>query len=647
MPLGFKPWEPEEAVGSLWHRVVGRLDERPAFPDAAVALPAMQARIGIVFRGLGGEAGVEFRDATAEGAQHRRSFWRRLGHAEEAIERPSFDGEVLRLPASLDALPERALNEQLYLWLAAFAAHDEAPPPEAPDPLRADLLTLRHAQATIARLLTGYPGLRPDYLRLCREILALRARRQRPEAEQALEDAIRALLGDSAAPSGAAGRYLDLIQDEATAPDAVTAPPGYRCFEPVLLWPERRPAPTLDRGPASRDETGAGSGQAPDGKRKRAARKKSDQVNRKDSLILHRFESMLSWADFLNLNRRVEDDDPETAKKAADDAEELGLADVDQRPATRLAFDLDLAPRDLDSERLAGEELLPEWDYRGNRYLADHVRILEARGDSLDQADGGATEPVARWRIAAVKRQFEALRPRRRTLTRQIDGEELDMEGVVRSLVDLRASGDGSNRVYRQIVNDERDLAVATLIDCSRSTESAVGERAVIDVAREALSALGHGLAAVGDSHAIYSFSSLKRHRVYVNRLKGFEEPMSRAVERRIAALKPGFYTRLGAAIRAVAKPLKAQGASRRLLLVITDGKPNDLDHYEGRYGVEDSRMAVTEARRLGHAVFGITIDKRAETYIPRIFGQNGYCIVSRPERLTSALPLIYRHLVT
>ena len=217
----------------------------------------------------------------------------------------------------------------------------------------------------------------------------------------------------------------------------------------------------------------------------------------------------------------------------------------------------------------------------------------------------------------------------------------------MRSLVDLRASGDGSNRVYRQIVNDERDLAVATLIDCSRSTESAVGERAVIDVAREALSALGHGLAAVGDSHAIYSFSSLKRHRVYVNRLKGFEEPMNPTVERRIAALKPGFYTRLGAAIRAVAKPLKAQGASRRLLLVITDGKPNDLDHYEGRYGVEDSRMAVTEARRLGHAVFGITIDKRAETYIPRIFGQNGYAIVSRPERLTSALPLIYRHLVT
>ncbi len=647
MPLGIKPWEPEEAVGSLWHRVVGRLDERPAFPEAAVALAAMQGRIGIVFRGLGGEAGVEFRDAAEETAQHRRSLWRRLGHAEESIERPSFDGEVLRLPASLDALPERALNEQLYLWLAAYAAHDPAPPPDIQDPLRADLLTLRQAHRTTAQVLADYPGLRQGYDRLRRETLALRARRQRPEAEQALESAILALLGDGAATSGTARRYLELIQEETAGLDDVTAPAGYHCFEPVLLWPERRPAPLPDRGQASRDEAGAGSGQTPNGKRKRAARKKSDQANRKDSLILHRFESILSWADFLNVNRRVEDDDPETAKKAADDAEELGIADVDQRPATRLAFDLDLAPRDLEGERLAGEALLPEWDYLGNRYLADHVRILESQGESLDPADSRATDPLAHRRIAAVKRQFEALRPRRRSLTRQIDGEELDIEGLVRSLVDLRASGDGSNRVYRQIVNDERDLAVATLIDCSRSTESAVGERAVIDVAREALSALGHGLAAVGDSHAIYSFSSLKRHRVYVNRLKGFEEPMNPVVERRIAALRPGFYTRLGAAIRAVAAPLKAQGASRRLLLVITDGKPNDLDHYDGRYGVEDSRMAVIEARRLGHAVFGIAIEKRAETYIPRIFGQNGYAIVSRPERLTSALPLIYRHLVT
>ena len=647
MALGFKPWEPEEAVGGLWHRAVGHLDERPAFPEAAVALAAMQTRIGVLFRGLGGDAGIELRDATGETAQHRRSLWCRLGQAEESIERPSFDGEVLRLPAILDIFPEPALNEQLYLWLAAYTAHDGLPASGSADPLRADLLVLRRVRATAARTLEAYPGLRPRYETLCHATLVLRSRRARPDGEQAMEDAIRALLGDDTPLSRQAGSLLALVLDDRAPLEVIAAPSGYRRCEPLPLWPERRPAPVPDKARERDEEAGASGSPQGEGPRKRAARKKSDQANRKDSLILHRFESILSWADFLNLNRRVEDDDPETAKKAADDMDELGLADVDKRPATRLAFDLDLAPQDLDRERLSGEVLLPEWDYRGGRYLPEQARVLESEGEGLEPSELSPLDPQARRRIAAVRRQFEALRPKRRILTRQLDGDELDMEGLVRSLVDLRVSGEGSDRVYRQVVNDERDLAVATLIDSSRSTESVVGERAVIDVAREALLALGHGLAAVGDSHAIYSFSSLKRQRVYVKRLKNFEEPMNRAVAARIAALKPGFYTRLGAAVRAVARPLGAQAAARRLLLVITDGKPNDLDHYDGRYGVEDSRMAVIEARRQGQAVFGIAIDKRAETYIPRIFGQNGYAIVSRPERLTAALPLIYRHLVT
>lgn len=647
MALGFKPWEPEEAVGGLWHRAVGQLDERPTFPEAAVTLAAMQTRIGILFRGLGGDAGVELREATGEAAQHRRSLWRRLGQAEESIERPSFDGEVLRLPAILDIFPEPALNEQLYLWLAAYTAHDGLPVSGSADPLRADLLALRRVRAIVARTLESYPGLRPRYEALCRATRLLRSRRARPDGEQAMEDGIRALLGDDTPLSQQAGSLLALVLDDRVPLESVAAPSSYRRFEPLPLWPERRSAPVPDKARERDEEAGADGSPQGEGPRKRAARKKSDQANRKDSLILHRFESILSWADFLNLNRRVEDDDPETAKKAADDADELGLADVDKRPATRLAFDLDLAPQDLDRERLSGEVLLPEWDYRSGRYLPEQARVLESEGEGLEPSELPPLDPQARRRIAAVQRQFEALRPKRRILTRQIDGDELDMEGLVRSLVDLRVSGEGSDRVYRQVVNDERDLAVATLIDSSRSTESVVGERAVIDVAREALLALGHGLAAVGDSHAIYSFSSLKRQRVYVKRLKNFEEPMNSVVAGRIAALKPGFYTRLGAAVRAVARPLGAKSAARRLLLVITDGKPNDLDHYDGRYGVEDSRMAVIEARRQGQAVFGIAIDERAETYIPRIFGQNGYAIVSRPERLTAALPLIYRHLVT
>lgn len=148
----------------------------------------------------------------------------------------------------------------------------------------------------------------------------------------------------------------------------------------------------------------------------------------------------------------------------------------------------------------------------------------------------------------------------------------------------------------------------------------------MIDIEREALAALSWGLAACGDDFAIHAFSSLKRDRVYIQCAKHFGEPMTETVEARIAAVRPGFYTRPGAAIGHASASLAQQARKRRLLLVITDGKPNDLDHYEGRYGIEDSHKAVQEARRMGHAVFGITVDRDGKSWFPRVFGQGGVC---------------------
>ena len=122
---------------------------------------------------------------------------------------------------------------------------------------------------------------------------------------------------------------------------------------------------------------------------------------------------------------------------------------------------------------------------------------------------------------------------------------------------------------------------------------------------------------------------------------------MDRSVEARIAALRPGFYTRMRAALRHSAKALSRRPKQKRLLLVLTDGKPNDLDHYEGRYGIKDTRRAVQEARRAGHVVFAVTVDAKARSDIRRIFGRAGFAIVSHPDRLTAALPAIYRQLVT
>jgi nitric oxide reductase NorD protein len=522
-------------------------------------------------------------------------------------------------------------------------AADKAPPR---DPFARDVAALRSALAGARATLAVCAGLQPLYRRLAGAIRGFRRRSGLPPLEAAIEAVIGAELGDTAPLSEDARLVMAVIDGTADMAALPPAPPSYRLFEPVPLWPERRPAPAPVPPRQRGHEQASADRAAPQGMRKKAERRNASEADRRDSLILHRFETILSWTQFLNINRKVEDDDPDAARRAADDLDSLTLADIGQRPATRLAFDLDMAPEDIDRAAQSGEHLLPEWDFRRGVYHAARCRVLFADAPDAGEHMPAIVSAERRRRIQAVKRRFEALRPKRAVIPRQIDGDEIDMDALIRSLADIRATGEGSDRIYKRTVNAERDLAVATLIDVSRSTEAVVEERPVIEIAREALAAFGHGLQATGDAHAIYAFSSLRADKVFVSRCKSFDEPMSGAVERRINGLKPGFYTRLGAAIRFTAAALKRQGARRRLLLVITDGKPNDIDYYEGRYGVEDTRKAVIEARRLGLAVFAVAIDAKARGYLPHLFGRNGFALLPRAEHLADALPLIYHQLI-
>ena len=251
----------------------------------------------------------------------------------------------------------------------------------------------------------------------------------------------------------------------------------------------------------------------------------------------------------------------------------------------------------------------------------------------------------AKRRIRQVRRQFEALRTKALILRAQMDGSELDTEAVVRARTDLAASGQCSDRVWMQRRPMDRDLAVAVLVDTSLSTDAWIENRRVLDVEKEALAVFSHGLAACGDPFAVYGFTSRKRAWVKVDTLKDFDEPMGERIMRRIGAMRPGYYTRIGTAIRHAASQLEARPNRHRLLLVITDGKPNDVDHYEGRYGIEDTRKAIQEARAKGLAVFGVTIDKKAQTYFPHLFGRGSFAIVHHLAQLSAALPRIYRHL--
>lgn len=640
----FDPFEPEETIGKIWHAYASRLDAPESHDAHAVHLSEVEGRLGVFFRGLGGPHATEIRAAAVQQSHHRLSLRRSLGVYREKLARPSFDGEAMRLPEVIAEFPAREANAALYFWIAASIAHAPEPVLET-DLLRADLRALQASVLMTRQTLEDCPGLRGFY-----EVLVAASRENRPgltlpRMEQAIESAIDHLLGGPAPGDGLAKEYLGLIRNPDADLSTVRAPMKYRPFRPVPLWPDLRPAASRIRTDRMAEGEEQGSGTAQGEITKRARRQESDQAERKDSLVLHKFEAIFAWVEGLNLNRRIEDDDEDTAKRAADDQDELALGQVSKQTATKLKFHLDLAPEDVDREKLSGEHIYPEWDHRRGEYIPGHCRVLYSQAEASATEPHFTSDPAARRRVRAVKRQFEALRPKRMILPRQLDGDELDIEAVISSMVDLRATGEGHDRVYRATRTQERDLAVSVLMDISRSTESAIGERAVIEVEKEALAALAWGLEACGDDFAIDTFSSLKRDRVFVQNCKRFDEKMSRTVEARIEGLRPSFYTRLGAAIRHVSANLAERPHRKRLLLVITDGKPNDLDHYEGRHGIEDSRMAVREARRKGHAVHGVLVESRGQAWFGRIFGADGFSVVPHAERLSQALPEIYRQI--
>jgi len=419
-----------------------------------------------------------------------------------------------------------------------------------------------------------------------------------------------------------------------------TATRGYMPAAPVPIWLRFGNPGSGAAASGEEADPAAPPPNAAHTNRKPGQRKDQDQQNRKDSFIIHRFESILSWVESMNINRSVDDDDEENAQKAADDQDQITLSKQDRKAATRLRLHLDLSPADADHEALSGEYTYAEWNHRSRSYMPGHCRVLDA------PARPGGTPFVPNGRrLREVRRQFEALRPRRILQPRQVDGSELDLDALLTARADLAATGRGSDRIWQSARQTERDLSVAFLIDTSRSTEAAIGDTSVIEVAREAMAALAGGIDAAGDRLGIWGFSSLRRDRVFLTRCKDFDDPMSADITANIGALSPGHYTRLGAAIRHVSAQLADQPSARKLLIVLTDGKPNDLDHYEGQHGIEDSHMAVREARNAGQSLHGIIIDEDGQDWFARIFGRGGFTLLPDPERLTRALPDIYRTL--
>lgn len=280
----------------------------------------------------------------------------------------------------------------------------------------------------------------------------------------------------------------------------------------------------------------------------------------------------------------------------------------------------------------------PEWDWRLKAYREPgaFVHVCLAEQGSQEWVDGALDDN--RVMLQQVRRHFEMLRARRVRLRKQFEGEEIDLEAYTDSISDYRAGLPMAQAVYQSYRPAKRDMAIMLLMDISGSTDGWVsGNRRVIDVEREALLLVCVALQGMNEPYSVLGFSGEGPQQVMVKAIKEFNEPYSSIIGRRIASLEPELYTRSGAAIRHASSMLMGQTAQHRLLLLLSDGKPNDIDEYEGRYGVEDMRQAVAEARLQGIHSFCLTIDRHAANYLPKVFGPHGYALLPKAD----ALPMV------
>ena len=245
-----------------------------------------------------------------------------------------------------------------------------------------------------------------------------------------------------------------------------------------------------------------------------------------------------------------------------------------------------------------------------------------------------------------LRRVFENLRPPAfRRIAGQADGDELDIDAVVRRAAELRAGSEGSDRVYVRREKRQRDVAVAFLVDVSGSTSRRLDSgRRVIDVEKESLVLLCEALEAVGDQYGLYAYSGQGRASVDFLTIKDFDDRLGAATAHRLGGLGPRQQNRDGAAIRHASAKVLAREAMHRLLILVSDGRPLD-DGYKDEYAVEDTKQALREARQQGINPFCVTIDREADAYMRRMYGDVQFTVIDRVESLPSRLPRMYHRL--
>lgn len=283
-----------------------------------------------------------------------------------------------------------------------------------------------------------------------------------------------------------------------------------------------------------------------------------------------------------------------------------------------------------------------EWDCVRNRFRENFCTLRELSVPPGDERFVADTLDKHRALMKSIKKSFEAVLGESRLQRRQSDGDDIDLDALIEAWADKARGHEMSEYLYTRYRNQERNIAVMFMVDMSGSTLGWVN-----DAERESLVLLCEALELLGDRYAIYGFSGRTNKRCEVYKIKEFDEAYNVEVKQRISGIRPKAYTRMGVAIRHLGHLLHETHARTKLLITLSDGRPEDYGGYKGKYGIEDTRHALLESRQGGIHSFCITIDNEAQEYLPHMYGPANYAVIDEVQKLPMKVADIYRRLTT
>ncbi len=311
-------------------------------------------------------------------------------------------------------------------------------------------------------------------------------------------------------------------------------------------------------------------------------------------------------------------------------------------------------PPEAKAEELEDEGLpprhYPEWDYNTNSFKPDWVSLYESIHPSGKSSDIDAILDKHKDLAKLLKKILDKLKPQNMVRVRyQEEGSELDLDVAIRSLIDFKCGSQPDPRINMSHEHDGRDIAVMILLDLSASLNDKPdgSSQTILELSQEAVSLLAWTIDQLGDKYAIAGFHSDTRHNVRYYHLKGYSEEFDDTVKGRLASMEAGFSTRMGGAIRHASHYLEAQQADKKLMLILTDGEPSDIDVDDQQYLISDTKKAVDEISSKGMYSYCISLDKKADDYIGDIFGKGGYTVIDHVEKLPEKLPMLFAALTS